>query len=109
MNFILIHGLPATGKTTLGKQIAQLLELPFFSRDVYKELLFDVLGTGDGTVDWSRKLGASSFEVLYVTLEAMFKSGKGCVAETYWHAKVRRTTPQGFIIPIPDTLRSNFL
>jgi predicted kinase len=87
MYFILIHGLPATGKTTLGKQLAQSLDVPFFSRDAYKELLFDVLGTGDGTVDWSRKLGASSFEVLYLTLEALFQAGSGCVAETYWDAK----------------------
>lgn len=87
MSLILIQGLPATGKTTLGKQVAESLGIPFFSRDAYKELLFDVIGEGDGTVDWSRKLGASSFEVVYLTLEAIFKSGSSCVVETYWEAK----------------------
>ena len=83
MSLILIQGVPATGKTTLGKQIAASLGVPFFSRDTYKELLFDVLGAGDGTVEWSRKLGASIFEVLYLTHEALFQSGDGCVAETH--------------------------
>lgn len=31
----------AAGKTTYGKQIAKELQLPFFSKDTIKELLFD--------------------------------------------------------------------
>lgn len=87
MKLILLQGLPATGKTTLGKQIAEALHIPFFSRDAYKELLFDVFGESDKTVVWSRKLGAASFELIYLTIETILKSGNDCVVETYWDAK----------------------
>ena len=81
---ILIHGLPATGKTTLGEEVAKELGLPFFCRDHYKEELFEILGEKDSTTDWSRKLGAASFLVTYLTAEKILTSGMSCVAETYW-------------------------
>ena len=87
MKLILIQGLPATGKTTLGKQIAEALHVPFFSRDAYKELLFDAFGESEQNIAWSRKLGAASFELIYLTIETILKSGNDCVVETYWDAK----------------------
>ena len=87
MKLILIQGLPATGKTTLGKQIAEALHIPFFSRDAYKELLFDAFGESEQGVAWSRKLGAASFELIYLTIETILRSGNDCVVETYWDAK----------------------
>ena len=87
MKLILIQGLPATGKTTLGEKIAEALHLPFFSRDAYKELLFDTFAESEQTVAWSRKLGAASFELIYLTIETILKSGNDCVVETYWDAK----------------------
>lgn len=81
---ILIHGLPATGKTTLGEEVAKKLGFPFFCRDHYKEELFEMLGEQDGSTDWSRKLGAASFLITYLTVEKILASGTSCVAETYW-------------------------
>ncbi|MFZ4462043.1 MAG: AAA family ATPase [Patescibacteria group bacterium] len=40
---IIITGLPCTGKTTLGRKLAEELRLPFVSKDDFKELLFDDL------------------------------------------------------------------
>jgi predicted kinase len=44
---IVITGLPGTGKTTLGRKLAEELALPFISKDDIKELLFDGLGWED--------------------------------------------------------------
>lgn len=84
MLLVLLHGLPASGKTTLGKQLAAELKLPFLSRDAYKELSFDVLGEGTGDIEWSQKLGELSFESVYLTMELIFAAGGGCVVETFW-------------------------
>ncbi len=84
---ILLHGLPATGKTTFGREIAVKLSVPFISRDTYKEILFDVLGGKDGDVAWSKKLGAASFEITYTVIEQMLAGNTTCVFETYWKRK----------------------
>jgi predicted kinase len=87
MHLILLHGLPATGKTTLGRQIADKLGVPFISRDRYKEKLYEVLENGDGGIEWSRQLGAASFEIVYAVLEDLCQAGTDCVVETYWTPK----------------------
>src|SRR4051794_10844242 len=43
---VVVSGIPASGKTTLARQLALALELPLVSKDVIKEALFDALGTG---------------------------------------------------------------
>ena len=44
---IILTGLPASGKTTLGRELASSLNLPIFDKDDYTEALYDKLGTGD--------------------------------------------------------------
>lgn len=39
-----VLGLPGAGKTTLGKKVADALNLPFISKDDIKVKLFDVYG-----------------------------------------------------------------
>ena len=41
---ILVAGPPASGKTTLARQLSTLMALPVFSKDHIKERLFDTLG-----------------------------------------------------------------
>jgi predicted kinase len=55
---VLVTGLPASGKTTLARRLADALELPLIAKDHFKELLFDALGVGD--VEWSRRIGRSA-------------------------------------------------
>jgi predicted kinase len=66
---VLVTGPPASGKTTLAVPLAATLGLPLIGKDLIKEALFDALGTGDRA--WSRRLGRTSYEVLYAVAGAL--------------------------------------
>ena len=52
--FIVLSGLPASGKSTLGRAIAKALRLPMLDKDELLEALFESRGIGDA--DWRRRL-----------------------------------------------------
>ncbi len=79
---IICTGELAAGKTTYGKKIAKTLQIPFFSKDSIKELLYDALIDGEADYETKRKLGATSYKVFYYVLEEQMKSGKSFVAES---------------------------
>ncbi len=78
--FIIITGLPGTGKTTLGRKLAKELQLPFICKDDIKELLFDGLGWKDR--EWSKKIGGASYDMLYYVTELLLKAEKSLIIET---------------------------
>jgi predicted kinase len=80
---IVVSGLPCTGKTTLGKRIAREFSLPFFSKDGFKERLFDELGWSDRA--WSKKLGLSSYKLLFYALEAQLEAGCSSIIEANFY------------------------
>lgn len=80
---IIITGLPGTGKSALGKKLAEELQLPFISKDDFKELLFESLGWEDR--EWSKKLGAASYDMLYHVTESILKVDKSMIIETNFH------------------------
>lgn len=61
---IVITGPPATGKTYLGKLLSKQYSLPYFSKDDFKEMMFDRAGE----IDWetSRFFSTTSFETLKI-------------------------------------------
>lgn len=62
-SYIVVSGGPGSGKTRLARPLAERLQIPFLSKDVVKEALFDELGIGDRL--WSRRMGRASMAVLY--------------------------------------------
>jgi predicted kinase len=66
---VLVSGSPAAGKTTLAAPLARALGLPLIAKDDFKEALIDVLGDQDGDLQWSRKLGAAAWTLLWKLAE----------------------------------------
>ena len=63
--YVVVSGIPGSGKTTIAEPLARALGWPLLSKDVIKETLWDTLGAGDRA--WSRTLGAAAMELLWRT------------------------------------------
>jgi adenylate kinase family enzyme len=87
--FIIISGPPGSGKTTLGKEIAKQLKLPYLSKDTIKESLFDTLGWNDR--EWSKKIGIASINLLYTYLESNLDAKKPVIIENAFIKKYEIT------------------
>ena len=61
--FLLITGLPATGKTTLARTVASRYSAALIEKDCVKEPLLDSIGAADAAA--SRALSNASFAVLF--------------------------------------------
>jgi predicted kinase len=60
---IVVTGLPAAGKSTLARELANRHRLPLLSKDFIKEPLLDVLGAADAA--HSRRLSDASFAAMF--------------------------------------------
>lgn len=76
---ILVNGISATGKTTIGRALATRLRLPFFSKDGIKEILFDQLGPKDRA--WAHHLSSVTHAIVNPLLEEQLKAGHGFILE----------------------------
>ena len=59
---IIITGQLAAEKTTYDKQISQVLKIPYLSKDVIKEVLFDSLFDNNASYEEKKKLGVTSYD-----------------------------------------------
>lgn len=83
---IIISGPPCTGKTTLGRRIANKFHLPFVNKDSIKELLFDQLGWRDR--EWSKKLGRATYTLLYYFLEILLQTRHSFIVESNFDSSI---------------------
>jgi chloramphenicol 3-O-phosphotransferase len=80
--FVVVAGVPGSGKTTLARALAAALDLPLVSKDTIKEALFDALGTGD--LAWSQQLGGVSHRIMY----AIAADARAAVLESHFYRGV---------------------
>ncbi|GAB3440003.1 AAA family ATPase [Actinophytocola sediminis] len=95
---IIVTGPPATGKSTLARELAVHMRLPVFGKDRVKETLFDTLGWSDRA--WSQQLGAAAIAVLYAQLADTLGAGASCIAESTFR---RGQASQDFHRVLADT------
>jgi glucokinase len=78
---ILINGVPASGKSTVGQALALRLGLPLLALDTVKEALFSELGTGDRL--YNRRMGRASFAAIWALIGA-FPPGSTVLVDAWF-------------------------
>jgi hypothetical protein len=77
--FVVVSGLPGSGKTTVARALAPLMNLPMIDKDDVLERLFRSKGVGDPA--WRRRLSRESDAILQATASA----SSGAVVSSFWH------------------------
>jgi glucokinase len=78
--FVVVSGLPGSGKSCLAWRLASLVGLPVIDKDDILERLFELKGVGDGT--WRRTLSRESDRLFRRDAEA----SAGAFLVSFWHS-----------------------
>jgi predicted kinase len=81
---VVVTGPPATGKSTVAEELATRLRVPFISKDLLKEALYDTFGYGD---DLEEKLDRAALALLFTVVAAQLEAGVSVVAESNFDAE----------------------
>lgn len=94
--YVVVSGMPGSGKTTMATALAAELGLPLIVKDTIKESLLDTLGAAD--VDASQHLGAAAVAVLLAIAR-----DNGCgVLESTWRRSLATDELRGLPGPIVE-------
>ena len=99
--FVVVSGLPGSGKTTVGRALASLLDLPHIDKDDILESLFESRGIGDA--GWRRRLSREADTVF----QAAVSASAGAVITSFWHATGMSPdsgTPTGWLAELPGVI-----
>ncbi len=92
--FVVVSGLPASGKSTVADALAAALGLPLLDKDALLEALFESRGSGDAA--WRRALSAQADEAF----ERKAQASGGAVLVSWWRHPLSPTasgTPTGWL------------
>jgi predicted kinase len=79
---IVVAGIPGSGKTTHARELAPALGMPLVSKDVIKEALLDVLGTG--SAEWAATLGRAAHRTMYAQVRDLVAGVGGVILEAHF-------------------------
>src|SRR2546429_9094153 len=97
---VIVAGAPATGKTTLARDLGGSLELPVITKDDIKEALAAPFPTGD--LDWSRQLGVAAYSVLFTVAHHVLAGGQGgLILESHFRCGISGPPPRALAAPAP--------
>lgn len=85
-NLIIVIGQPCTGKTTFSRLLSQELCIPYFSKDYFKETLFDELGYSDR--DWSKKVNNPSYKFLYEIADQLLRTKYSVILDSNFNSEI---------------------
>lgn len=77
---IIFTGLPGTGKTTLSRQVADVLGVTLIAKDDIKEIMYDNIGWSDKA--FSAKLAHATFGIMDYVTEQHLKNGVSIILES---------------------------
>ena len=83
---VLVTGLPGAGKTSVGQTLSEGLAIPFFSKDAFKERIFDSLGWNDKA--WSRRVSEASHRILDYLVEVELRAGRSLIVESNFKPEI---------------------
>ena len=84
--FVIVTGLPASGKSTVGRSVAEALGLPLLDKDEILEALFEALGVGDAP--WRTRLSRAADQVL----QRLALQSNGAVIASWWRHPLSRVS-----------------
>jgi hypothetical protein len=99
--FVVVTGLPASGKSTVGTAVASALGLSLYDKDEILEALFESLGVGDA--EWRTRLSRAADEVL----RKQIPRSHGAVIVSWWRhplSQAQSGTPTEWLSSSPGTL-----
>jgi predicted kinase len=96
---ILVSGMPASGKSTLAKELAAELRVPLFIKDDLKEILFDAGGYAEETMDeaTSDRFGSQSMAMLYYNAQRLLDAGVSVLLEANFQADLAEEQIEPFL------------
>ena len=99
--FVIVTGLPASGKSTVGAAVASALALPMLDKDEILEALFDSLGVGDA--EWRTNLSRAADLVF----QRLAMRAKGAVLVSWWQhpqSNVASGTSPSWLCSLPGEI-----
>ena len=108
--YVVVTGPPASGKSTLSRELARELSLPLLAKDTIKQALVETLGAAD--VEQSRLLGSAAVDVLL----AVAAEASQAVLDSVWvdraSARARLAALDGVVEVVcecdVDTMRARY-
>jgi 2-phosphoglycerate kinase len=84
---ILVSGPVASGKTVVSERLSRALSIPVYSRDMFKELMFDSLGW-EGDQEWLDAIGYVANENLFQIMRREMAVGRPVIIENVFHPHI---------------------